>query len=240
LIRVQFMITGAAPIAADVLTDLRAMLGAVMLEGYGQTEATAGTNVTLPGDNAAGHVGPPVPCNEIKLCDVEDMGLKAERDNRGEVCFRGPNVFAGYLHDKKKTAEAIDADNWLHSGDVGIWLPNGALKIVDRKKAIFKLAQGGTSCGVVGGVAGVGLTLSACRGVCRVREPGEGGERVYSGPALCAGLCLWQFSAVLAGQCVPSRPERHDHGLKWTLFLCPLSCPCVSDSCGCSGGDLCG
>lgn len=61
---------------------------------------------------------------------------------RGEVCFKGSNVFLGYYLDPEKTAEAIDADGWLHSGDIGMWLPDQSLKLIDRKKNIFKTAQG--------------------------------------------------------------------------------------------------
>uniref|UniRef100_A0AAQ4QSC3 Arachidonate--CoA ligase n=1 Tax=Gasterosteus aculeatus aculeatus TaxID=481459 RepID=A0AAQ4QSC3_GASAC len=110
-------------------------------EGYGQTECTAGCSMSMPGDWTAGHVGAPLPCNAIKLLDVPEMNYLAA-NGEGEVCVKGPNVFQGYLKDPEKTAEAIDKDGWLHTGDVGKWLPSGTLKIIDRKKHIFKLAQG--------------------------------------------------------------------------------------------------
>ncbi|KAM6972149.1 long-chain-fatty-acid--CoA ligase 1a isoform 1-T1 [Aplochiton taeniatus] len=139
--RVRLMITGAAPVSPTVLTFLRAALGCQFYEGYGQTECTAGCSMSLPGDWTAGHVGAPLPCNAIKLVDVADMNYLAA-NGEGEVCVKGPNVFLGYLKDTAKTAEAIDQDGWLHTGDIARWLPNGTLKIVDRKKHIFKLAQG--------------------------------------------------------------------------------------------------
>ncbi|XP_067249379.1 long-chain-fatty-acid--CoA ligase 1b [Chanodichthys erythropterus] len=138
---VRLMVTGAAPVSAPVLTFLRAALGCQFYEGYGQTECTAGSTTTLPGDWIAGHVGPPLPCNDIKLVDVAEMNYFAA-NGEGEVCVRGPNVFKGYLKDPEKTKEALDEGGWVHTGDIGRWLPNGTLKIVDRKKHIFKLAQG--------------------------------------------------------------------------------------------------
>ncbi|XP_042349021.1 long-chain-fatty-acid--CoA ligase 1-like [Plectropomus leopardus] len=139
--RVRLILTGAAPISPTVLTFIRAAMGCQFYEGYGQTECTAGCTMTMPGEWNAGHVGAPLPCNTIKLVDVPEMNYLAV-NGEGEVCVKGPNVFQGYLKDPERTAEAIDADGWLHTGDIGKWLPNGTLKIMDRKKHIFKLAQG--------------------------------------------------------------------------------------------------
>ncbi|XP_047441574.1 long-chain-fatty-acid--CoA ligase 1-like [Mugil cephalus] len=139
--RVRLMLTGAAPVSPAVLTFLRAAIGCQFYEGYGQTECTAGCTLTMPGDWTAGHVGAPLPCNSVKLVDVPEMNYLAV-NGEGEVCVKGANVFLGYLKDPEKTAETIDADGWVHTGDIGKWLPNGTLKIVDRKKHIFKLAQG--------------------------------------------------------------------------------------------------
>ncbi|KAL0973937.1 hypothetical protein UPYG_G00213180 [Umbra pygmaea] len=139
--RVRLMMTGAAPVSATVLTFLRAALGCQFYEGYGQTECTAGCTLSVPGDWTADHVGAPLPCNTLKLVDVADMNYLAA-NGEGEVCVKGANVFLGYLKDPERTKETIDADGWLHTGDIGKWLPNGTLKIVDRKKHIFKLAQG--------------------------------------------------------------------------------------------------
>ncbi|KAF3704162.1 Long-chain-fatty-acid--CoA ligase 5 [Channa argus] len=139
--RVRLMVTGAAPISPSVLNFLRAALGCQIFEAYGQTECTAGCTFTMPGDATSGHVGVPLPCNFVKLVDVEEMNYFAS-NGEGEVCIKGTNVFKGYLKDSEKTAEVLDKDGWLHTGDIGKWLPTGVLKIVDRKKNIFKLAQG--------------------------------------------------------------------------------------------------
>uniref|UniRef100_A0A671WSK3 Long-chain-fatty-acid--CoA ligase n=1 Tax=Sparus aurata TaxID=8175 RepID=A0A671WSK3_SPAAU len=139
--RLRMIITGAAPTSPSVLGFLRAALGCQVYEAYGQTECTAGCTFTTPGDWTQGHVGAPLPCNLIRLVDVSEKNYFASK-GEGEVCVKGPNVFKGYLKDPERTAETLDSDGWLHTGDIGKWLPNGTLKIIDRKKHIFKLAQG--------------------------------------------------------------------------------------------------
>jgi len=139
--RVRLITTGSAPISSQVLHFLRCIVGCPVIEGYGQTENTGIASVTTIGDSEPGHVGPPLPCLMVKLADVPEMDYFSN-NNKGEVCLKGGNVFQGYLKDEAKTAEALDKDGWLHTGDIGEWLPNGTLKIIDRKKNIFKLAQG--------------------------------------------------------------------------------------------------
>ncbi|EER06432.1 Long-chain-fatty-acid--CoA ligase, putative [Perkinsus marinus ATCC 50983] len=152
--RVQLVASGSAPLATHVMDFLRVFFGCAVAEGYGQTECTCLATYSHPHDFTTGHVGQPVCCMDIKLFDVPEMGYLStdtqhgsgdaaiECKGRGEICFRGPSVFQGYYKMPDKTEEAIDEDGWLHSGDVGLWLTTGRLKIIDRKKSIFKLSQG--------------------------------------------------------------------------------------------------
>ena len=142
--RVRYMSTGSAPISAEVMEFLRVCFGGVVFEGYGMTESACVISKTHEKDFTCGHVGSPVPCCEVKLDSVPEMNYTtADTPHpRGEVCVRGPSVFKGYYKAQDKTDEVVDADGWLHTGDIGLWLPGGRLKIIDRKKNIFKLAQG--------------------------------------------------------------------------------------------------
>jgi long-chain acyl-CoA synthetase len=147
--QVRMMVTGSAPISPVIMEFLRICASTVVIEGYGQTETAAAVSSTLEEDQVgAGFVGVPLPCSEIALFDVPGMNytqadvIEGKRVERGEICFRGPNMTAGYWKMPEKTAEMIDAEGWLHSGDIGMWTENGYLKIIDRKKNIFKLSQG--------------------------------------------------------------------------------------------------
>ncbi|XP_042895963.1 long-chain-fatty-acid--CoA ligase 1 isoform X2 [Parasteatoda tepidariorum] len=139
--RIRLLVSGSAPLAGNILTFIRCALGCVVVEGYGQTECVAPCTTNIQGDYSVGQVGPPISCCHIKLVDVPEMEYFS-KNGQGEVCIKGRNVFKGYFKDPEKTAETIDSDGWLHTGDIGMWLPNGTLKLVDRKKNIFKLAQG--------------------------------------------------------------------------------------------------
>uniref|UniRef100_A0A0D9XP15 Long-chain-fatty-acid--CoA ligase n=1 Tax=Leersia perrieri TaxID=77586 RepID=A0A0D9XP15_9ORYZ len=142
--RVRLMSSGASPLSADVMEFLRICFGGHVLEGYGMTETSCVITTMESDDRMIGHVGPPNPSCEIKLADVPEMNYTADDQPypRGEICVRGPTIFCGYYKDEIQTRDVIDEDGWLHTGDIGLWLPGGRLKIIDRKKNIFKLAQG--------------------------------------------------------------------------------------------------
>ena len=93
---VRLMIVGSAPLAGNVLTFMRATTGCIIVEGYGQTECVAPCTLTVPGDPQPGHVGPPIPCNLVKLVDVPEMEYFSSQ-GQGEVCVWGANVFQGYF-----------------------------------------------------------------------------------------------------------------------------------------------
>lgn len=114
-----------------------------VLQGYGLTETSAACTLTREYDFTTGHVGAPLLMNEVRLFDVPEMNYSSKNDPpTGEVCVRGNNVFVGYYQNPEQTAADKDPEGWFHTGDVGRWNPNGTLSIIDRKKNIFKLAQG--------------------------------------------------------------------------------------------------
>nr|XP_043628527.1 long chain acyl-CoA synthetase 6, peroxisomal-like [Erigeron canadensis] len=142
--RVRYIVSAASPLSPDVLGYLKVCFGCVFIEAYGMTENSCAISLMDEGDNLYGQLGSPSPACEIKLVDVPAMDYTSEDQPypRGEICVRGPTVFQGYYKDEAQTREIIDEDGWLYTGDIGTWLPKGRLKIIDRKKNIFKLAQG--------------------------------------------------------------------------------------------------
>ncbi len=128
--RARFLVTGAAPIAPDLIRWYLA-LGVPMLEVWGMTESCgAATGVPLQRIRP-GTIGPATSYNEVRVDPVS-----------GEILVRGRNVFMGYLNQPEKTAETIDADGWLHTGDVGSMDAEGYFKITDRMKDIIITAGG--------------------------------------------------------------------------------------------------
>lgn len=141
--KVRLILSGAAPLATHVETFLRVVACCYVLQGYGLTETCAGTFVSMPNElQMLGTVGPPVPNVEVCLESVPEMGYDALASTpRGEICVRGKTLFSGYYKREDLTKEVM-IDGWFHTGDVGEWQPDGSLKIIDRKKNIFKLSQG--------------------------------------------------------------------------------------------------
>ena len=128
--RARFLVTGAAPISPDLVRWYLA-LGLPMLEVWGMTE-TCGAGTGAPADRIKpGSIGPAAEFNEMRLDPVT-----------GEILVRGPNVFMGYLNLPEKTAETVDADGWLHTGDVGVVDEEGFFRITDRMKDIIITAGG--------------------------------------------------------------------------------------------------
>eukprot|EP01029_Cantina_marsupialis_P013182 TRINITY_DN2918_c0_g2_i4.p1 TRINITY_DN2918_c0_g2~~TRINITY_DN2918_c0_g2_i4.p1 ORF type:complete len:702 (-),score=263.50 TRINITY_DN2918_c0_g2_i4:509-2614(-) len=142
--RLKIMVSGSAPIAPTLIEFMRVCCGVIFVEGYGLTETAASHAVMDPIDQTVGSIGATVACGETRLDDVPELGYTNDDkpSPRGELCIRGPHVFPGYYKNPEMTAEAIDSDGWFHTGDIARINPNGTLSIIDRKKNIFKLAQG--------------------------------------------------------------------------------------------------
>lgn len=128
--RCRFLATGAAPIAPDLIRWYLA-LGIPMLEAWGQTESCGISTAMPPRGMRLGSIGIASSYNEVRV-----------DERTGELLIRGPNVFMGYLNQPEKTAETIDADGWLHTGDVGVADADGYFRITDRMKDIIITAGG--------------------------------------------------------------------------------------------------
>ena len=127
--RCRIPVTGAAPIAPELL-DWYHGVGVPVLEGYGMTECGGVSHVNTPDHVRLGTVGRVIEGTECQLADD------------GEILLRGAMVFNGYLHQEEATKETVDADGWLHTGDIGTIEEDGSLRITGRKKEIIITAGG--------------------------------------------------------------------------------------------------
>ncbi len=127
--RVRHAVSGGAPLGARLGHFFRG-IGVNIFEGYGLTETSAGSTINLPGVQKIGTVGRPLPGTSVKI--AED----------GEILLKGAHIFRGYWHNPKATKEAIEAEGWFHTGDIGEIDANGFLKITGRKKELIVTAGG--------------------------------------------------------------------------------------------------
>ncbi|KAL7066300.1 putative long-chain fatty acid CoA ligase [Cryptosporidium serpentis] len=140
--RLRGIVSGAAPLSIDINYRIQALFCCRIVEGYGMSECIAALISNFEHCNI-GHVGGPVGDIELKLVSEPEMGYDATKEpRRGSLRIRGNSICRGYFRDRNSTNESIDNEGWLDTGDIAERLPNGAFRIIDRKKALFKLAQG--------------------------------------------------------------------------------------------------
>ena len=132
----RFVLSGAAPLSADMQTRLADRLGCSVIQGYGLTETSPVTNSDYSDERGKpGTIGPALPDTEERIVDVETATRDMPPGELGELLIRGPQVMKGYFEQPEATAEAITPDGWLHTGDIASMDKDGYVRIVDRKKS---------------------------------------------------------------------------------------------------------
>jgi len=150
---VRVMLSGGAPLSPETQMFMKVVFSCPVAQGYGLTETCGGGTITTIDDLDVGHTGGPIGSNEIKLIDWEEGNYRvSDKSNpaigmsRGEILISGFNVTQGYYKQEAMTKEVFVPDEtgkvWFHTGDIGQWLPNGTLQIIDRKKDLVKLQAG--------------------------------------------------------------------------------------------------
>lgn len=141
--RLKLCMNGGGPVAKDTQRFI-SMAIAPMIIGYGLTETTAMGVLQNPHQWTTDSIGCMPASVEAKLVDFPDAGYHATNkpNPQGEIWLRGPSVMEGYYENEKETKEALTADGWFKTGDIGEWAQNGHLKIIDRKKNLVKTLNG--------------------------------------------------------------------------------------------------
>ena len=137
LSKLKTIVSGAAPLSEELANEVTDRLGCEILQGYGMTETSPATHVALEGSGKPGSVGGLVPSSECRVVDVS-TGEDVAQGEDGEIWVRGPHIMKGYLNNPEATAETIDEDGWLHTGDIGYMDEDGDFYIVDRLKELIK------------------------------------------------------------------------------------------------------
>jgi len=132
----KVVFSGAAPLSGELGDEAAARLGCSVIQGYGMTELSPVSHATIPGQEKAGSSGITVSNTECRIVDLEGNDLDVDED--GELWIRGPQVMKGYLNNDDATADTIDAEGWLHTGDVAHFDADGYIYIVDRIKELIK------------------------------------------------------------------------------------------------------
>lgn len=140
--RIRLLICGGAPILPENYTLLRAIITQNIIQGYGLTEICAAGCLQEVGSQSTALVGPCAICVDMKFREVEGLNYDPKGPTpSGELLFRGPNLFKGYLDDPESTNEAF-VDGWLATGDIGILTSEGFIQIIDNVKQLVKLSNG--------------------------------------------------------------------------------------------------
>jgi len=134
----EVVMSGAAPLGAELAEAVAERIDTKVIQGYGLTETSPVTHVVRPdGENRPGSIGTALPSTECRLVDPE-TGEDVGEGERGELWIRGPQVMKGYLNNDEATAATIDSDGWLHTGDIAVIDSDGFYEIVDRLKELIK------------------------------------------------------------------------------------------------------
>ena len=196
---IRVIAVGAAPIGKEIIERLADKFNCFVLQGYGMTESSLRSHSNLAARSRIGSIGITLPFCQTKVVDPE-TGRTLGPNQNGEVCVRGPIVMKGYFGDEKSTSSTIDADGWLHTGDIGHYDADGFFYITDRMKELIKykgLQVGGPLATFVG--------LETRRLAVRTPAPPCGGQGTgiphANSPSIEAGSRPRRFSGCKNRNC---------------------------------------